>query len=83
MIRLLWPTVRPEIMKKTYKHWIDTAAKPDRINIKIAVNTKEHRDQLTEFDVMVIGNERRGPVYATSRKIRKRERNDETKRLDC
>lgn len=68
MIRLLWPTVRPEIMKRTYKHWINTALKPGRITVKIAVNIEKHRNQLTEFnDVMVIGNKRRGPAYATSK----------------
>ena len=68
MIKLLWPTVRPEVMKQTYKHWIDTAAKQNRISIKIAVNTQEQRDQLTGFkDVIIIGDKRRGPVYATSR----------------
>ena len=66
MIRLLWPTVRPKVMKQTYHHWIKTADAPNDITIKIAVNTEKQKDELSEFDdIIIIGDNRRGPVYAT------------------
>lgn len=68
MIHLLWPTVRPETMKLTYKHWMDTAKYKDKIKIKIAVNTLLQRHQLNEFeDIMIIGEKRKGPTLAVYR----------------
>lgn len=66
MIHLLWPTIRPEMMKATHRHWIDSAARTDDIRVKIAVNTTAHREALNAFpDVLVLGDERRGAAYAT------------------
>jgi hypothetical protein len=68
MIHLLWPTVRPEMMKETHAHWMKTASDPKRVSLKVAVNTPEDRAKLPEFEnVMVIGNERRGAPYAVFR----------------
>jgi hypothetical protein len=64
-ILLLWPTVRPQIMKTTYQHWIDTSSKENKIDVKIAVNDVAQRNELSDFmDVMVVGN-KRGPTWAT------------------
>lgn len=63
-IHLLWPTIRPEKMTKTHTCWIENAVHPTNIKTKIAVNTKEHRQLLPNFkDVLIVGDERRGPAY--------------------
>lgn len=68
MIRLLYPTVRPEQLKATYGQWISSAAEPEQITLKIAVNTYEERQKLSEFnDVMVVGSKRRGAPYSVFR----------------
>lgn len=65
MIQLLWPTIRPDVMKSTWRHWMDHAARPDDIRLKIAVNTQDHRDALREFpDALVLGDDRRGASAA-------------------
>lgn len=68
MIRILWPTIRPKMMKETYAWWLAHAKNPDDVCIKIAVNTPEEREQLSEFeDVMVVGTEQRGSCFAVQK----------------
>jgi hypothetical protein len=68
MIYLLWPTIRPETMISTHKHWLSTAAKPADIKVKIAVNIPEHGDPLHALgDVLVVGDRRRGTAYPAFR----------------
>jgi len=53
------------MMKETYEHWMSNAKCPDKTTIKIAVNTQDQRDQLKEFDnVIVVGDEHRGVTHA-------------------
>lgn len=67
MIHLLWPTIRPAVMKQTYTHWCKTACDPKQIMVHIAVNTPQQREELGEFSsVYIVGDSRKGPVYATS-----------------
>ena len=42
MIHLLWGTIRPEIMVKTLKHWMDLAYNKSDIQIHVAVNSQEN-----------------------------------------
>jgi len=67
MIKLLWPSARPDMMRETYKHWVAQAVRPDQITIKIAVDTEKEREQLKDFDdVEVMGEYGRGVVAATN-----------------
>ncbi len=74
MIRLLWPTIRPSMMKDAYKIWLEKADKPDDISIDIAVNTAKQRNGLLKFNsVIVVGDKHPGAAYATymlSRNVR-------------
>jgi len=64
MIYLLWATVRPGFMKETYQYWLDKAINPDNIKIKIAVNTHEQRQELAQFDDIIVTNQKYvGTVY--------------------
>jgi len=64
MIYLLWATVRPTMMKETYKIWMDKAKYPSNIQVNLAVNTQEQRNQLSEFDGVIITNQKfTGTVY--------------------
>jgi len=66
-IIFLWPTVRPEVMKETYKHWITNKTSKAKIRTIVAVNTQEQRDRLPNFkDVFVVGDQKKGPVHATN-----------------
>lgn len=63
-IKLIWATVRPDFMRETYKYWIDNAKNKDLIDLKIAVNTEEQRNKLSEFDDVIITNQKHiGTVY--------------------
>jgi hypothetical protein len=54
------------MMKQTYAHWLQTANDLRRIKIKIAVNNNAQREELSNFtDVLIIGNQKLGPVWAT------------------
>ena len=54
-------------MKQTHAHWMDTAQNPINVTTSIAVNTEQQRAALSEFDdIVVVGNDRRGPAYATN-----------------
>lgn len=68
MIHLLWPTVRPDMMAKTYKHWMDNADNPEQVTIKIATNTEEYAKKLYEHgfkDILIVGDEYRGVAPST------------------
>ncbi len=68
MIHLMCPTVRPAMMKTAIAQWLGTASRPDRVRLRLAVNTEEDRKKLSEFDdVLVIGNKRRGAPYPVFR----------------
>jgi len=64
-IRLLWPTARPDIMKVTHKHWMDAAHTSSNITLTVAVNTPKQKELLPDFDVIVVGDNRKGPVWPT------------------
>jgi hypothetical protein len=75
MIYLLWPTVRPEVMKTTHAQWIAHAADPSKIITHICVNTEEQAEELSEdFDTIYIsGDEIRGvagPSYVLGSKLK-------------
>ena len=65
-ILLLWPTIRPLVMLKTYQHWIDNSSGKYAIDIRIAVNTADQRNVLEKFkDVLIVGESRKGPAWAS------------------
>ena len=64
-IHLLWPTARPEVMKVTHKHWMDMARNKGNITLTVAVNTPKQKQLLDGFEVIVVGDERKGPVWPT------------------
>ena len=74
MIHLLWPTVRPEVMKSTYQHWLDMAHNSAEVTVHIAVNTLEQAELLQEFeDVYVCGDKIKGvafPSYVLSTNLK-------------
>jgi len=69
MIYLLWCTANPQIFENTHKDWmLKTWDKAD-VYTKVAVDKKEHFDQLHEFDVVLVNNTRHGittPLYELS-----------------
>ncbi len=68
MIRIIWPTIRPNVMKKTWSEWLDNAVHPEQIRIKVAVNTEREWRTVSEFDdVLIIGTKKRGPCQAVHR----------------
>jgi hypothetical protein len=63
---MIWATVRSEMMKETYKIWLDKAVNPENIKFKFAVNTEEQRKELSEFEDVIITNQKHiGTVYPT------------------
>ena len=65
MFRIIWPTIRPQVMRETYAHWVANADRLKDVTVKIAVNTEQERTFLPEFnDVLVVGDDRRGPCHA-------------------
>ena len=49
MIHILWATIRPEQFKKMHSEWIKRSDNPDNIKTYVAVNWKEHADELKEY----------------------------------
>lgn len=64
--RILWPTIRPQMMRETFRHWMDKSSRECPIYTTVAVNTEDDKKELSEFDVVVVGNEpeNRGPAWA-------------------
>ena len=48
-IHILWATLRPEVFKNAHTEWIKRADNPENIKTYVAVNWKEHADQLREY----------------------------------
>jgi len=75
MIYVLWPTVRPETMIKRYQQWLNAAKNPDKIEIRIGVNTSNHAKILKNAGykyILVCGNEFKGVApssYALSSRL--------------
>jgi hypothetical protein len=64
---IMWPTVRPTVMKRTCAHWIRMRTTITPLSITVAVNTKQQKEQLGEYkEVLVVGNIKKGPVHATN-----------------
>ena len=71
---IVWATARPEIFKKTCKEWIDKCSNKDNLIIKVAVNSEEHAQQLSEYDVKVVKTNRVGvtyPIYVLTSSLNK------------
>jgi hypothetical protein len=65
--KILWPTIRPKIMKEQYKLWLQID-NPTKIDITIAVNTQEQADQLIEFDnIIICGDDKKGVTHAATK----------------
>jgi len=64
MIYLLWATIRPEMMRETYKIWMDKAINPNNIKMKLVVNTELEKQELSEFNDITVTNQKyTGTVY--------------------
>ena len=49
MIHILWCTLRPAQFQQAHTEWIKRADNPENIQTYVAVNWKEHADQLREY----------------------------------
>ncbi len=49
MIHILWCTLRPAQFQHAHTEWIKRADNPDNIQTYVAVNWKEHADQLRDY----------------------------------
>jgi hypothetical protein len=49
MIHILWCTLRPAQFQHAHTEWIKRADNPEKIQTYVAVNWKEHADQLREY----------------------------------
>ena len=49
MIHILWCTLRPTQFQQAHTEWIKRADNPENIQTYVAVNWKEHADQLREY----------------------------------
>jgi hypothetical protein len=49
MIHILWCTLRPAQFQHAHTEWIKRADNPENIQTYVAVNWKEHADQLREY----------------------------------
>lgn len=49
MIHILWCTLRPTQFKHMHSEWIKKADNPENIQTYVAVNWKEHADQLRDY----------------------------------
>ena len=49
MIHILWCTLRPAQFQHAHTEWIKRADSPEKIQTYVAVNWKEHADQLREY----------------------------------
>jgi hypothetical protein len=67
MIHILWPTIRPQMMMDTYRHWEKNADDVSQIVLKVGVNTEEQKSQITipSAIVYVVG-EKRGLTTAVN-----------------
>lgn len=64
-ITILWPTIRPDMFKERIEEWMSKACNEDKIRIKVAVNTRKQREELSEFaDVKIVGTDRPGVCWA-------------------
>jgi hypothetical protein len=64
-IIILWPTVRPGVFRERIREWMSRACNENNIRVKVAVNTRRQRDELSEFaDVRVVGTDRPGVCWA-------------------
>ncbi len=67
-IRILWPTIRPQMMREQFATWVGNSKHPEDVQVQVAVNTDHERKILAHLDdVIVIGTERRGACYAVHR----------------
>lgn len=48
-IHILWCTIRPDVFLEMHKEWINRSMYPEKIKTYIAVNWKEHADQLRDY----------------------------------
>jgi hypothetical protein len=49
MIHILWCTLRPAQFQHAHTEWIKRADNPENIQTYVAVNWKEHADQLRDY----------------------------------
>jgi hypothetical protein len=49
MIHILWCTLRPTQFKNAHGEWIKRADNPEKIQTYVAVNWKEHANELSEY----------------------------------
>ena len=49
MIHILWATIRPAQFMKMHSEWLKRADNPDQIQTYVAVNWKEHAEELREY----------------------------------
>jgi hypothetical protein len=49
MIHILWCTLRPTQFKSAHSEWIKRSDNPENIQTYVAVNWKEHADQLRDY----------------------------------
>ena len=49
MIHILWCTLRPAQFQNAHQEWIKRADNPENIQTYVAVNWKEHADQLRDY----------------------------------
>lgn len=71
-IHLLYPTARPDKFRETIQFWLDNAISPENICVRVAVDSQEHCERLSEYDVIVVNNPRCGittPLLALSHTI--------------
>jgi len=75
MIYLLWPTVRPDMMKATHIQWIKNAINPSKIITNICVNTREQAEALSDDfnNIYISGDKVHGvapPSYVLGSKLK-------------
>jgi len=63
-IYMLFATIRPKMFRETYEHWINTAKNKDNIITKVAVTSEEQKEELSDFDVIVV-NDKKGYNHAS------------------
>jgi len=64
LIHLFWATCRPEMMKETYRVWMERCVHPENISIKIAISDPKHKEQFKAFDyVTVVEHDKPGVVF--------------------
>ena len=72
-IHILWCTIRPTQFKNMHKIWMDRCANKDIVNTYVAVNWQEHKNELSEYNnVIVVNTDRIGvclPSYELSKRV--------------